>query len=612
MSGARPFLLLLAWLLPVLPPARLLDRDLPAWAQPAEGEPEEGEDEDDDPEDPDDIDPDSDPEDPAEPEEPDLDPAAPEDPDGPDPDTDGGSDPDTDGGAETEPDGEAEAADTDDGGGATAADTDGDASEDGDDDGNGTSAASAADGSGEDDADDGDDDADGPAGGAASGGSGGAGGASDDDDDDDDDADDARGPAAGGGAGPPAGDDDDDDDADDRRAQPARGQPPGSGGGGGGDSEPAGPADDAVEAAPLQWVPVESAQQRRERDALDRVRADADGYRFRDREYVALDLSPRVQTLLTRAGFRQVATERLGSLGGTVHLLQGPPTLTAEAGLDRLIELAGDAPVAFNHLFDRKSVAMRRASRLPVPQRRSCGCRMGLVDTGVAERMPVLAHVRFLSRAFNGREPVPDLHGTAVASLVGGTQRHPSRETRLLVADVFAGPRGSAGSAFAVVRAIDWLAGQGVPVINLSLAGPANRSVESAVRRAAAAGHVLVAAAGNEGPAAPPAFPAAYPGVVAVTAVDQSGQPYRYANRGAYISFAALGVDVPALDAAGRPRLLSGTSFAAPLVAARIAQRLERPGRAGAEAALAELRRTARDLGQPGPDPVFGQGLIEP
>ena len=110
-------------------------------------------------------------------------------------------------------------------------------------------------------------------------------------------------------------------------------------------------------------------------------------------------------------------------------------------------------------------------------------------------------------------------------------------------------------------------------------------------------------------PSAPPAYPAAVPGVVAVTAVDGRQQVYRYANRGRYITVAARGVDVVAAHAPGGLARFSGTSFASPHVAAWIA----RCRAGGSDAAQCEtrLRREARDLGTAGFDEIYGFGLVD-
>ncbi|MBA4748553.1 MAG: S8 family serine peptidase, partial [Sphingopyxis sp.] len=150
----------------------------------------------------------------------------------------------------------------------------------------------------------------------------------------------------------------------------------------------------------------------------------------------------------------------------------------------------------------------------------------------------------------------------------------------------------------------------GVPVINISLSGPRNPVVASAVARITKRGHVIVAAAGNDGPAAPPVFPGAYEGVVGVTAVDGANRVYRYANRGNYIDFSARGVAVSAIDADGALRDATGTSFAAPVIAARLAAQLRKPDAAASQLAIRALEAQARDLGAPGRDPIFGAGLI--
>jgi subtilisin family serine protease len=91
------------------------------------------------------------------------------------------------------------------------------------------------------------------------------------------------------------------------------------------------------------------------------------------------------------------------------------------------------------------------------------------------------------------------------------------------------------------------------------------------VRVLAARGVPLVAAVGNDGPAAPVQYPAAYPGVVAVTGVDARNRALPEAGRATKLDYAAPGSDMAAaLPGAGYARV-RGTSFATPLVAARIA-----------------------------------------
>jgi subtilisin family serine protease len=233
---------------------------------------------------------------------------------------------------------------------------------------------------------------------------------------------------------------------------------------------------------------------------------------------------------------------------------------------------------------------------------------VGVIDTAVARAHPRLAGAVAETRSFAAGRAEDGSHGTQVAYVAA---RHGARVT---AADVFAADRAGrpAASADAIVRALDWLVARRVPVLNLSIEGPPNAAVALAVRRAQAAGVLVVAAAGNGGPAAPPAYPAAYPGVVAVTAVDDRRRIYRYANQGPYVSFAAPGVDVVSAAMPDGETRVSGSSFAAPVVASLLAARLRTPDARSASTALASLRASARDLGRPGRDPVYGWGLIEP
>jgi minor extracellular protease Epr len=92
--------------------------------------------------------------------------------------------------------------------------------------------------------------------------------------------------------------------------------------------------------------------------------------------------------------------------------------------------------------------------------------------------------------------------------------------------------------------------------------------------------------------------------------VDGRLRVYRYANRGDYIMVAARGVDVAAAAPGGIVTGHTGTSFAAPVVAAHLARCIEEMA-AASSACVAKLGGEARDLGVPGRDTTYGFGLIE-
>jgi subtilisin family serine protease len=236
---------------------------------------------------------------------------------------------------------------------------------------------------------------------------------------------------------------------------------------------------------------------------------------------------------------------------------------------------------------------------------------VGLIDDGVDGHHAALDAVKVHPHGCAGAA-LPALHGTAVASLIAGHANHfqgaaPGAE--LYAADVFCG-RPTGGEVDDVAEAFAWLMHEQVPVINVSLVGPPNRTLESVVAGAVSRGYLIVAAVGNDGPAAPPLYPAAWPGVVGVTAVDARHRVLPEAERGPQVKFAAPGADMAAARTPRGYALVRGTSFAAPIVAGLLAQALHSPDRASAEEALTGLERRAQHLGAPGLDPSYGYGLV--
>src|SRR4030095_4093740 len=146
-----------------------------------------------------------------------------------------------------------------------------------------------------------------------------------------------------------------------------------------------------------------------------------------------------------------------------------------------------------------------------------------------------------------------------------------------------------------IVQALAWAASKRPSVINISLIGPPNGTMERAIAAVRARGISVVAAVGNDGPAAPPQYPASYPGVIAVTWVDSADRALREAGRSAHLDFAAPGADlVAALPGRGYTPV-RGTSFPLPFV----------PGRLAATGSTAQLAAEAT----PGKGKV-GRGIV--
>jgi subtilisin family serine protease len=154
------------------------------------------------------------------------------------------------------------------------------------------------------------------------------------------------------------------------------------------------------------------------------------------------------------------------------------------------------------------------------------------------------------------------------------------------------------------------MAKEKVPVVNVSLVGAKSVLLTGRVRAMTARGLLLVAAGGNDGPTAPPHFPAANPDVVGVTAVDGKRRVLPEACRGEQVDFAARGSDLRAAAVGGGFDEMRGTSFATPIVAGLLARSHQVPDPAGAREALAALESSALDIGNNGTDPSYGKGLV--
>jgi subtilisin family serine protease len=288
-------------------------------------------------------------------------------------------------------------------------------------------------------------------------------------------------------------------------------------------------------------------------------------------------------------GLTVVREQRLDELEQSIVVLRVPPGAVTAALLAALRAADPDGSYDFNHLYSGSGAAAA------VPAAPAHGAAVGLVDSGVDASHPALASADVRRWGCNG-SPKPHSHGTAVAALLVGQAdrfRGAAPDTPLYAADIYCdSPTG--GSAEQIGAALAWLARERVGVINLSLVGPPNEALRRVVAAMVKRGHLLVAAVGNDGPAAPPLYPASYPGVVGVSAIDRNGRPLPEAARGPQVMFAAPGSQmVSAAPGAPPYRQVRGTSFAAPLVAALLAPHLPHPDGAAAREALARLARQA-------------------
>jgi subtilisin family serine protease len=238
---------------------------------------------------------------------------------------------------------------------------------------------------------------------------------------------------------------------------------------------------------------------------------------------------------------------------------------------------------------------------------------VGVIDTAVDSDLFTGRNVQYANAAPPGQPKATSWHGTGVLSLLSGTSRSDTPGlipgAHFILADAFAADQDGqpVSDTASVLKALDLLTAFEVQVVNMSLSGPHDEMVKSAIERLTKSGIVFVAAAGNGGPTAPRAYPAAYRQVIAVTAVNKHLNGYPYANRGDYIDVAAPGVRIWTAVSKEKHDYLSGTSFATPYVTAIVAA-LANQGLTTKEAILDRL--DVKDLGPPGRDPIFGRGLV--
>lgn len=385
------------------------------------------------------------------------------------------------------------------------------------------------------------------------------------------------------------------------------------------------------------------------RDLLQRhpaqLEPDPAGFPIVRREILAWSPSAAGLAAADASGLAVVSRQEMPEVGQTLVTLRVPDGVATAAALSALRAADPEGVYDFNHVYTGAQSgeagggatasggaaeggaaattggAPARARSAPVVTSGfgAAGAsggdvRVGLVDSGVDERHEVFANSRIVRWGCDGAAR-PASHGTAVAALlVGKSARFTGAApgAKLYAADIYC-DQPTGGSASRIVQALAWLAKEQVGVINISLVGPANQMLGRAVQALVARGHLLVAAVGNDGPAAPPLYPASYPGVVGVTGIDPKRRPLPEAARGPQVMFAAPGSQMAAA-AIGTPpyKLVRGTSFAAPLVAALLAPRLPSPSPALAADAVSSLASAATPAGEGTGRGVVGENLRIP
>ncbi len=245
------------------------------------------------------------------------------------------------------------------------------------------------------------------------------------------------------------------------------------------------------------------------------------------------------------------------------------------------------------------------------------GVLIALIDTGVDVSHPALQNA--IAAKFNAvgdKEYKAHKHGTAVAGVIAGQGQVQgvAPNAKLLAIRAFYvtknDPKPKTTSTI-LVRSAQWAADRGARLVNLSFAGARDPLLEETLQNIHEKGTILVASAGNGGAKAPPAYPAAYSNVLAITAIDKADKLYKNANQGRYLTASAPGVDILAPIPNKHYAFATGTSFASAHVSGIIALMLERDPQISSSIATEALISTAHDLGPRGFDTLFGAGRTD-
>lgn len=323
---------------------------------------------------------------------------------------------------------------------------------------------------------------------------------------------------------------------------------------------------------------------------------------------------------VSRRGYQLIDRQFLESLDLILLDFARPPGISDEVAVNDMQMMSPSALVGLDNIYkaqarmDAVSVVGGRDYANLLLEWPEQGCpamtAVGIIDGYLSDRMSGLNTSQIISHNFARRNSEESEHAETVASLISGPGR--LRDVMIYSAGVVGqSDNGQSGSGTKeLLLAFDWLRKQNVRVVNVSLAGPYNPLLESVVDLLVADGMVIVAAVGNEGPEAPPRYPAAFDGVIAVTAIDADQRVFGGAVQGNHVEYAAPGVDVLIQTGQESGRYVSGTSFAAPFVTALIAADESRSFETDTESVRSYLQRNVFDLGASGPDPVFGHGLV--
>lgn len=243
------------------------------------------------------------------------------------------------------------------------------------------------------------------------------------------------------------------------------------------------------------------------------------------------------------------------------------------------------------------------------------GVKVAVLDTGVLPHRDLPGLVQSIEiTPFAENPETTNGHGTAVASLIASRNpAAPGIAPAAKIISIRVGNDDGRADSFALAAGILAAIDAGAHVINISMGtSEDNPLIEDAVLLAHENDVLIVAASGNSSQA-DASYPAAYPTVISVGAVDARGEHLEFSNYGAYLSITAPGYGIPAAWTGNGHTKISGTSASAPIVTGAIAATMSSGtgARLTASQAAQLVMRHANEAGIPGPDSEFGFGILD-
>jgi subtilisin len=254
------------------------------------------------------------------------------------------------------------------------------------------------------------------------------------------------------------------------------------------------------------------------------------------------------------------------------------------------------------------------------------GVKVAVLDTGCAVLHPDLKDQLLDAVDFTNSKVGPadtNGHGTHCCGVIAAQRNKVgivgvAPEAKLLVGKVLGD--GGVGSVETIVKGIEWAVSKKADIISMSFgANVSDKRLQKAVELAHSKGVLLIAAAGNEGPGPQTVgYPARYPQVLSVAAIDPNRKVAKFSSRGPEVDIAAPGVDILSCYPPKNYAKLSGTSMATPFVAGVVALLLSYNRAKGISSVrntsdlIEVVKATAFDAGSQGFDNEYGWGLINP